>query len=93
MCALYKKVGYFLNRPRMSDPPTRNQSNEFSNVIGTRARVVKPPTRFQDYVMNKYACASILNVYGKILKTIKRKKDVTIGIEPSAFIDYCTVVR
>ena len=38
-------------------------------------------------------CASISNVYGKILKAIKRKKDVTIGIEPSVFVDYCTVVR
>ena len=36
----------------VSDPPARNHSNEFSNVERTCTRVIKPPTRFQDYVMN-----------------------------------------
>ena len=36
----------------VSNPPTRNQSNEFTNVKRTRTRIIKPPTRFQDYVMN-----------------------------------------
>ena len=34
------------------DLPTHNQSNEFSNVKCTCTKVIKPPTRFQDYVMN-----------------------------------------
>ena len=36
----------------VSDPPMRNQSNEFPNVKCTRSRVIKLPTRFQDYAMN-----------------------------------------
>ena len=36
----------------VTDPPTRNQSNEFSNVKRTRTRVIKPFTRFQDHVMD-----------------------------------------
>ena len=30
----------------VSDPPTHNQSNKFTNVKRTRTRVIKPPTRF-----------------------------------------------
>ena len=36
----------------VSDPPTRNQSNELTNVKRIRTRVIKPPSRFQDYVTN-----------------------------------------
>ena len=36
----------------VSDPPMHNQSNEFTNVKCTRTRIIKPPTRFQDYVIN-----------------------------------------
>ena len=39
----------------VSDPPTRNQSNEFNNVKRTRTRLIKPPTRFQD-LRNELMC-------------------------------------
>ena len=39
-------------RTTVPNPPIQSHNNEFFNVKRTRTRVIRPPARYQDYVIN-----------------------------------------
>ena len=62
-----------------SDQRVLPQNSEFGTAKHTRSRTIRPPSRYQDYVMNWRISYLPKKKFSVIFLNIKKKRDFTVG--------------